>query len=176
MLLLHCKDSSYDGPRLAQIRQLDFCRGCNCGRCATKAPDVIAVIPGPAPARPPTAQSITSQTPPRVDLKALHERTSRDGKLTEAWITCKIEVAKGLARKTTEPTETILQASFGACSRAEEALRLSFAEGRMPPAAIDDILTRARQKSREQLSVIILAIRQGVPPDEPLPIRTPVSQ
>jgi hypothetical protein len=116
------------------------------------------------------------QTPPRVDLKALHERTSRDGKLTEAWITCKIEVAKGLARKTTEPTETILQASFGACSREEEALRLSFAEGRMPPAAIDDILTRARQKSREQLSVIILAIRQGVPPDEPLPIRTPVSQ
>jgi len=116
-----------------------------------------------------------SATPPSADAKAhrqaaAHEASNdekgrdpvgRNKKLAEAWNACKFQFAEDLAGRTSQTSDAILQATFMACSRDEDALRASFLEGKMRPEAVNDTIGRMRQTSRDQIAARILAIRGG---------------
>lgn len=117
---------------------------------ATPAPAAEAMAQRPAPARSASDDegSVRSQ-----------ERLNRNKKLAEAWNTCKFQFAEDLAGRTSRASEGIVELTFAACSREEDALKASFADGRMRPEAVKDTIARMRQTSQDQLLVRILAIR-----------------
>src|SRR5262249_29248490 len=93
------------------------------------------------------------------DEKAGRDPGTRNKKLADAWNNCKIQFAEDLAARTSQTSDAILEATFAACSREEDALRASFAEGRTRPEAVNDTMGRMRQTSRDQIAGRILAVR-----------------
>jgi hypothetical protein len=124
---------------------------------------MVASMTDPAPQ--PGAEALAQRpTPSRAaqDDEASarsQDRLNRNKKLAQTWNTCKIQFAEDLAQRTTRAGEAIVELTFAACSREEDALKASFAEGRMRPEAIKDTIGRMRQTSRDQLLARILAVQ-----------------
>jgi len=120
----------------------------------TPPPAAEALAQRPAPSREASKSREASS-----DEKAGGDQVSRNKKLAEAWNNCKTQFAEDLAARTSQSNEAIVQATFAACSREEDALRASFAEGRMRPDAVNDTIGRMQQTSRDQIAARVLAIR-----------------
>jgi hypothetical protein len=136
---------------------------------STPEPPAAFAIDVPLPrARPATRQDVSL---PRARLVALREapqeaapreKSNRDSeKLLREWALCKLLFAEGSARKTSQPVEELLQATFAACAEREDELKLSLARKQVPEAMIAATLTDIRAHDREQLAARIMAVRQS---------------